>query len=59
MAKDTPKTASVTMTQEKVCKGSIKYGTKDPKAPVDNVYLSKEFSDPMPSAITVTVTPAS
>jgi len=53
--------ATVRMTQEKQCTGSIRYAVDESKkkdALVSNVYLSRNFAPVMPKAINVAVTPA-
>ncbi len=45
----------ITMKQDKVCKGSIRYKATDSEAAVLNVYVNKTFADPMPEEITVTI----
>ena len=53
MAKE--KTATIVMTQDKECKGSVRYATADPDAVVTNVYLNRKFAGTMPKKITITV----
>ena len=33
----------VELTKDKDCKGSIRFATENPKAPVSNVYVSREM----------------
>lgn len=42
--------------EDKQCKGSVRYGTKDPESPVSSIYLSRSFADRMPTSIVVTIT---
>lgn len=49
-------TMTVTLEKSKECKGSVRYETNDPEAPISNIYLSRAFSRPMPESVTVTVT---
>lgn len=46
---------TVRLVEEKPCKGSVRYGTNDPDAPISNIYLSRAFANPMPKAITITI----
>lgn len=50
-----PKTIEIEMEQDKPCKHSMRYSATDDEAPVQNVYLSRTFANPMPKRIKVTV----
>lgn len=50
------KTVTIEMTKVKDCKGSVRYGTKDPKAAVSDVYVQRDFDATMPTVIDVTIT---
>lgn len=47
---------TLTLHEDKQCKGSVRYGTKDPESPVSSIYLSRSFADRMPTSIVVTIT---
>ena len=51
----TPTTATVVLTKDKDCKGSVRYATDDFEAPVSNLYLNRSFAKPMPDTIEVTI----
>lgn len=46
---------AVTLVKDKECKGSARYATNDPDAPLSNVYLSRKAFASMPSSIRVIV----
>ncbi len=46
----------LTLHEDKQCKGSVRYATNDPDAPISSIYLSRKFQPQMPKSIVVTVT---
>jgi hypothetical protein len=51
------KETTVTLKQDKICKGSIRYATDDPKSPLQNVYISKDFVAEADKEVEVTIKP--
>lgn len=47
---------TLTLHEDKQCKGSVRYGTNDPEAPISSIYLSRKFAAQMPKSIVVTIT---
>lgn len=46
---------SLILHEDKQCKGSVRYGTKDSESPITSIYLSRSFSERMPKSIEVTI----
>ena len=49
------KTVTIVLQKDKDCKGSVRFVTADPKAPITNVYVSRELEG-VNNAKTVKVT---
>jgi len=47
--------ARIVMKADKECKGSVRYASADPDAPITNVYLSRKAYATMPAAIGITI----
>jgi len=47
--------ARIVMKADKECKGSVRYASADPDAPIMNVYLSRKAYATMPEAIGITI----
>lgn len=52
-----PSSPSVTIVlhEDKQCKGSVRYGTKDSESPMSSIYLNRSFTERMPKSIEVTI----
>ena len=48
--------AEVTMTLERVTKNTYRFAADDDDAPIDTLYVHKDWFDNEPSTITVTIT---
>lgn len=52
------KKVEIVMETEKVCKGSVRYANHDPGIAATNIYINKDFANPMPDKVKVTIEPA-
>ena len=47
---------TLTLHEDKQCKGSVRYATNDPEAPIQSIYVQRSWLPQMPKSIVVTLT---
>jgi hypothetical protein len=45
----------IEMVEDKPCKGSVRYSAKDERSPVQSIYVSRDWKNPMPKNITLEI----